>query len=224
MAKIVIFGVSEFGLLCHFYLTHDSPHEVVAFTVDHNFIREKTVCGLPVVPFENIESSYPPDHFKMLVAVQFNQVNKTRAAKYFQAKEKGFELISYVSSKASTWPGLVIGDNCIISESSVIHPFAVIGDNVIIAGSVIGHHSIIKNHCFLAAQAVVLGGTSIGPYCFLGANSTILHGLDIAQECIIGAGVTISKNTREKGVYVNQPPELLSKSSTDLSAWLSWPK
>ena len=59
MAKVVIFGATYAALLSHFSLTHDSPHEVVAFTVDRDFIKEETLCGLPVVPFEDIEVHLP---------------------------------------------------------------------------------------------------------------------------------------------------------------------
>ncbi len=222
MAKVVIFGTTEMAMLSHYYLTHDSPHEVVAFTVDRNFIKEEMLCGLPIVPFEDIEIIYPPDDYKMLIAIQFNRVNRTRAEKYSQAKGKGYGLISYISSKANTWPGLVAGDNCVIADGSVVNPFVEIGNNVTIAGSFIGHHSIIKDHCFLAAHAVVLGGTIIEPYCFIGANATIRHGAHIARECIIGAGVFINKNTRERSVYVGKPPELLLKQSNELAGWLTW--
>ena len=223
MAKVVIFGATEMALLSHFYLTHDSSYEVIAFTVNKDYLEEDTLSGLPVVPFEEVESVYPPGEHEMLVAVFYGRVNRTRAEIYSKAKAKGYRLASYVSSKAITWPGLVIGDNCMILENSVVAPFVEIGNDVIISGSSIGHHSIIKDHCFIASNTVILGGVTIEPYCFLGGNTTIRDGVTIARECIIGAGVSINKSTQERGVYVSKPPELLPKSSDELSRWLTWP-
>jgi len=224
MEKVVLFGNAEVASMTYFYLSQDSPYEVAAFTVDREYIKEDTRFGLPVVPFEDVESICPPGEYKMSVALGFSKVNRFRAERYSQAKAKGYELISYVSSRTTTWPGLVVGDNCFISEGSIIQPFAEIGNNVIIGtGSIIGHHSVIKDHCFLAASVVVLGCVTIEPYCVLGANSTIRDGVTIARECIIGAGATISKNTRERAVYVDQPAELLPKPSDVLSQWLTWP-
>ena len=40
MAKVVILGVQDFASLAHFYLKHDTPHEVVAFTVTRNYLPE----------------------------------------------------------------------------------------------------------------------------------------------------------------------------------------
>ena len=224
MEKVVLFGNTEVAGLNHFFLSHDSPYEVAAFTVDRAYIGEDTHFGLPVVPFEEVESICPPDEYKMAIPLGFRRVNRFRAEKYSHAKAKGYELITYVSSKATTWPGLVVGDNCFISENCVIQPFVEIGNNVVIAsGTIIGHHSVIKDHCFLASGVVVLGAVTIEPYCVLGANSTIKDGVTIARECIIGAGATIARSTQERGVYVDQPADLLPKSSDVLSQWLTWP-
>ncbi|MCX6032771.1 MAG: acetyltransferase [Chloroflexi bacterium] len=217
MEKVVIFGTSAGAALSHFCLTHDSPHEVVAFTVDRSYIKEEQFCGLPVIPFEEIESIYPPHDHKMLVALLANRVNKTRAEKYHQAKAKGYELISYISSKAITWPDLVVGDNCFIGEGSICRPFLKIcNDVMIMAGAFLGHDSVIKDHCFIASRATLLGAVTVEPYCCIGANATILDGVTVAGACVIGAGAVIQENTREKGVYKVGPPTLLPLPSDRL--------
>jgi sugar O-acyltransferase (sialic acid O-acetyltransferase NeuD family) len=153
----------------------------------------------------------------MLVAIFAKKVNKVRAEKYHEAKAKGYQLINYISSRATTWPGLVLGDNCLIFENCICQPFSEIGSSVIIrSGCVIGHHSVIKDHCFLGACAVVLGCVVVEPYCFIGANATIRNGITIAKECVIGAGALILKDTKEKGIYKGIPPELLPITSDKL--------
>ena len=224
MDRVIIFGNGQEAEMNYIYLTHSSPYEVAAFTVDRAYLKEDRLLGPPVVPFEDIESVYPPDEFKMSLLISYRKVNRFRAEKYVQAKEKGYELISYVSPKAVTWPGLIVGDNSFIAENSVICPFAEIGNNVFIgAGSLIGHHSVIKDHCFVAPHAVILGAATIEPYCLIGANSTIRDGgVVVARECIIGAGVSITADTRAQGVYINRGAELLPKPSSELGTWLTW--
>ena len=217
MEKVIIFGTSTAAKLSHFYLTHDSPYEVVAFTVDRSYIKEEKLCGLPVVPFEEVESIYPPENYKMLVSIFASRVNKTRAEKYHQAKTKGYQLISYISSKAITWPDLVIGDNCFIGAGSICMPFLKIENNVIIlAGVSLGHDSVVKDHCFIASQATLLGAVTVEPYACIGANATILDSVTVARECVIGAGSVIHENTQEKGVYKVNPPTLLPLKSDRL--------
>ena len=217
MKKVVIFGTGDIGQLAHFYFTHDSPYEVVAFTADRDFIEEKELLGLPVIPFEGIEKSYPPDRFNMFVALSYRNINKLRAEKYAEAKNKGYELVSYVCTKSVYWGDTEIGDNCFIFESQTIQPFVKIGNNVIIwSGNHIGHHSVIGGHCFIASHVVISGHVTIEPYCFLGVNSTIRDGITIARECVIGAGALILKDTIEKGVYKGEATELYLNDSSKL--------
>src|SRR6266480_1393479 len=114
MSKIIIFGVSQWAELAHFYLTHDSPHDVVAFTLDSDYVECTRYKDSPVVPFEEVEQHYPPEQFKMFIPMSFKKMNHVRADRYYRAKEKGYELISYLSSRATVFPGFEFGDNCFI--------------------------------------------------------------------------------------------------------------
>lgn len=224
MKKIVLFGNSIYAESVYFSLRYDSSFEVVGFTVDQEYIGDNTLSGLPVVPFEHVESTFPPAEHQMFLALSFQRLNRLREEKYYQAKAKGYEFITYISSKTTTWPGLIIGDNCLASEYTTIGPRVEIGNNVTIGPNVtIGHHVVIKDHCFISAGVVILGGVTVGPYCLIGASSTINEGITIASECLIGSGVTITNSTREKGVYLGQAPELLSKPSDEVRDWLTWP-
>jgi len=52
MKKVIIFGTGDLAKLIRKYLTRDSPYEIVAFTRHQEFINEKNIDGLPVIPFE----------------------------------------------------------------------------------------------------------------------------------------------------------------------------
>lgn len=215
MTKVVVFGTEKLAELAQFYFTNDSPYEVVAFTANESFIKEKEFMELPVVPFEEIEKHYPPDEFKMFIAVGYTRLNTVRAEKYNEAKNKGYELISYVSSKAIRWGDTEIGDNCFILENQVIQPSVKIGNNVILwSGNHFGHNVIIGDHCWIASHVVICGGVSIGPYSFIGVNATIRDDVSIGRECIIGAGALILNDTRDKAVYIARPTELYRLDST----------
>src|SRR5947209_10046537 len=100
MAKVVIFGVQDFASLAHFYLKRDSKHQVAAFSVHRDYLPpERTFEGLPVVPFEDVERTYAPGEFSFFAPLSHRKMNKLRADVYRQIKEKGYPLISYVSSK-----------------------------------------------------------------------------------------------------------------------------
>lgn len=200
--------------LAHFYFTKDSSHEVVAFTVDNDQIKENresewnTFLSLPIVPFEHIEEMYPPREFGMFVAVGYSKLNKVRAEKYNESKNKGYELVSYVSSKSIQWGDTKIGDNCFIFENQMFQPGVKIGNNVIIwSGNHFGHDVIVGDHSFIASHVVLSGNVKIGEYSFIGVNATIRNNVVIAPRCLIGAGALILKNTKEKEVYIAKSTE-----------------
>ncbi len=200
--RVVIFGTGYFGRLAFTYLTKDSPYEVAAFSLHKEYITDDKFMNLNVVPFEKIEESYPPDQYSMFVAVGYKRVNKARAEIYEVCKKKGYELISYINSRATLWGENEIGDNCFIFENNVIQPYVKVGNNVIIwSGNHIGHDSVIGDHCFIASHAVISGSVKIGPYCFIGVNATFRDGVTVAPRCVIGAGSLILKDTEEEAVY-----------------------
>ena len=160
---------------------------------------------------------FPPNGFDMFVTVGYGRVNRFREEKYLEAKGMGYELISYVSSKAIVAPGVEIGDNCFIMESNVIQPFVKIGNDVTMwTGSCVGHESVIKDHCFVAAHVVISGLVTIEPNCFLGVNATLRDEITIARECVIGAGAVVMRSTKERDVLVAPSARLLPISSDRL--------
>ncbi len=217
MAKLVIFGAGDIARLAYHYFTHDSPHEVVAFAVDNEYRDGDSFLGLPLLDFDRVAEWYPPKTHGMFVALSYASMNRIRARKYYEAKELGYELSSYVSSRCSYLSDRLPGDNCFILEDNTIQPFVTIGNNVTLwSGNHIGHDSTIDDHCFISSHVVVSGHVHVHPYCFIGVNATLRDSLTIAAESLIGAGAVITKDTVEKGVYVPRAAELYGKRSDEI--------
>ena len=213
----MIFGTGAFAENAHFYFTHDSEHEVVAFTAHDRRIDKRVLLGLPVVPFEALNESHPAGDFAMFVAVGYAGVNRVRADIYEQAKGRGYELATYVCSKATTWPGLEIGDNCFVFEDNTIQPYSCIGNDVVLwSGNHVGHHASIGDHCFITSHVVISGHVKVGRYCFLGVNSTLRDSIEIGEACVIGAGALIMKSTGDREVYAPRRTEPLDRTSDDI--------
>ena len=218
MAKVIIFGTKDFAQLAQFYLQHDSEHEVVALSVHERFLPpEKELWGLPVVAFENIERQYPPNQYSFFAPMAPARMNRLRESVYQEIKRKGYPLISYVSSKATTFPGTPIGENCFILEDNTIQPFTSIGNNVVLwSGNHIGHHSVIKDHVTFTSQVVLSGHCVVEPYSFFGVNATVRDGIHIAEGTLVAMAAAIVKNTEAWGVYKGNPATQSAVSSQDI--------
>ena len=216
MSQVVIFGNGMYADVVFHCLKQDSPHEVVAFTADAEFLESDTILGLPAVPFERVEEHYPPGQHMMFIAVGYQDLNALRARKCKEAKQKGYRLASYVSSRASNVAGVPIGENCLVLENSSIQPGAQIGDNVTVwSNNSIGHHSTIGSHSYIAGNCMVAGKTTIGESCFLGVGCTVGHGVAVGARSVIGAGALITVDAGEGAVFIAQSTEKYRLDSTD---------
>jgi sugar O-acyltransferase (sialic acid O-acetyltransferase NeuD family) len=217
MKPVVIFGIADFARIASVYLQNDSEREVAAFTVTEEYLDRDELLGLPVVPFERLLETHPPDRYAMFVAIGFSGVNRTRRQWYERCKEAGYEHITYVSSQAHLVTDVEMGDNCFVFEANVIQPFVRIGSNVVIwSGNHIGHDSTIGDHCFIASHAVISGNVTIGESCFVGVNATFRDGINVAADCVVGAGALIMKDTERGGVYSVRGTQPHEKKSWDL--------
>jgi sugar O-acyltransferase (sialic acid O-acetyltransferase NeuD family) len=217
MAKLVIFGAGDIARLAHFYFSTDSDHEVVAFAVDSEYRSAETFLDLPLASIEDAVKRYPPDRHAMFVAMSYQKMNRVRAAKYARAKELGYELVSYVSSRCSFLTRHPIGDNCFILEDNTVQPFVRIGSDVTMwSGNHIGHDATIGDHCFISSHVVVAGHVEIGEGCFIGVNATLRDSIKIGAFTLIGAGAVIMKNTEPGSVYMGTRAERFKKNSDQL--------
>jgi sugar O-acyltransferase (sialic acid O-acetyltransferase NeuD family) len=217
VADLVIFGAGDIARLAHVYFTRDSAHRVSAFTVDPAFVSAPRFLDLPLVPFDQITEQYPPDRYEMFVALSYAKMNGVRAARYAAAKQLGYRLASYVSSRCSWLTDEPVGENCFILEDNTIQPFVKIGNNVTLwSGNHIGHDSVVGDHCFITSHVVVSGHVTVGERSFIGVNATLRNSITIAPQTLIAAGAVIMKDTVDKGVYVGERAKLLTKSSDEI--------
>jgi sugar O-acyltransferase (sialic acid O-acetyltransferase NeuD family) len=200
--KIVIVGDGEFAEIAYEYFTYDSSREVVGFAVERDFLQRDSLFAQPVVPFEELERHFSPQEHGVFVAVTYTQLNRVRTRLCRAAKAKGYQPVSYISSRAFVWRNTVIGENCFIFENNVIQYHARVGNNVVLwSGNHVGHRSVIHDNCFISSHVVISGYCDVGESCFLGVNSSIGDHVKIAKDCIIGAGAVVVKDTEEGKVY-----------------------
>jgi len=209
MRDVVIFGAGQVAETICWYLAEEGGRNVVAFTVDAPYRTADEVLGRPVVDFETLTKTHPPDRFEMFVAISYLGINRVRAAKAAEAEAKGYVLTSHLSPRAMAWPGLELQPNTIVMEANVIQPFVSIGRNVILwSGNHVGHHTTIEDDCFIASHAVISGHCRIGQGTFIGVNATLRDNITIGPRNVIGAGALILADTPENGVFMGQATEM----------------
>ena len=209
--KIIVFGTGNNAECAYYYLTNDTNCEVIAFTLEKEYIKQETKFELPIVAFEDIENKYSTDEYMLFAPCSGTNLNRFRERIFKQGKEKGYSFYTYVSSKANVFTK-DIGENCFILEDNTIQPYVKIGNNCVLwSGNHIGHHSTIEDHVFITSHVVICGLCLIKKYCWLGVNSSIRDQCTLAEGTIVAMSSNIAKNTEGNAIYMGIPGKLYKK-------------
>ena len=213
---LVIVGAGENAEIAYEYFTHDSPHTVVAFVVEREYLDATELYGQPIVALDELPSRYPPADHLAFVAISSTHLNRVRMRLYGAIKTAGYECASYVSSNAFVWHNVTIGENTFVFENNVLQHHVAVGDNVVLwSGNHVGHRTRIGDHCFVSSHVVISGYCVIGESSFLGVNACLGDGIKIGNDCVIGAGAVVVRDTEPRGVYVGNPAKATGRDSFD---------
>jgi sugar O-acyltransferase (sialic acid O-acetyltransferase NeuD family) len=143
-------------------------------------------------------------------------MNRDRERVFVDIKTKGYRMVSYLSSRATSFNN-EIGENCFILEDNTLQPFTRIGNNVVLwSGNHIGHHGRIQDHVTITSHVVMSGHCDIGAYSFLGVNATLRDGICIGEGTFVAMAAAVMKNTEPWSVYKGNPATKLEMPSTRL--------
>lgn len=216
MKKLVIFGLGPISQVAFECFTHNSDYEISAFTVDSSFITENESQGVPVVPFEELTSHFPPTEYHIFIAIGYQDSNLLRTKKVEQAKKKGYKLASYIDSSLSLCPSIKIGEHCFIMSQSNIQPRVRIGSNNFIwSGSLIGHHTQIGNNNWFTSACNIAGNVQIADNNFFAINATVGNQISIGSFCFLGANTLTTKSLPDESVIITKSDPLFRLKTRD---------
>lgn len=136
------------------------------------------------------------------------------------------ELFNNLINKGGNIPNL-IHPSAVVSKYSkfgrglqvhalcVIDPDVIIGDDCMISdGSIVNHSVVMNNHCFVACNVVVGAYTKVNDFSFIGSGATLISGKanSIGYNSIIGAGAVVTKPVEENIIVVGNPAKILKRN------------
>lgn len=214
--NVVIVGTGETAAVVFEYLRDDTPHRVVAFSADRDFITDGRFYDLPVVPFEELAAIYPATQNCVFIAVSVTRLNQSRRRMYDAVKAAGFTCVSYVSSHASVAPDVAIGENVMVQENVTLQYGARVGANAFLgSGTCVGYRSVIGPDCFTGPHATVGDCCGVGRGSFLGAASCLADGCSAGADCVVGAGAVVTRDALSRHVYLGNPARPVARDSFD---------
>jgi len=225
MEKVIIFGIGKIAEVVYYFFNQDTRYEVSGFTVDEEFLKQKELFGLPVISSHQVTQVYPPDSFKMFVAIGYQDMNELRSKKLKEVWKMGYQTLTYRGNSSGIPDDLDYGSNCFIMDGCHIHPRVKLGDNVFVwSGSIVGHHSEIGDNCWITSGANIAGNVKTGINCFFAIGATLSHSISIGDYCFIGSNALVTKDLEDNKVMIaesTKPFRLDSQQFLKLSRFSS---
>lgn len=216
MKKIVLAGNAISADIINAYLKQDSRYNVLAATVDDEYVEAGSVEGLPSVGLSRLKDSFPATDVSIIMAMGYGNLNQVRESMYHRLKEMGYTIETYIHPDAKVYSEHPVGEGSVILPNAVIEPHVRVGNNCAVWCNVtLAHHCIVEPNCWVASGAVVSGQATIKRNCFIGVNATIVNKVVVAEYNIIGGGALITKDTKPSTVHLARSGEEIRYSSQD---------
>lgn len=205
MEKVIIAGTTNFSTMMKSILEKDNEAEVIAFTVNKEYIHESCLQGIPVVAFEELDNLYNKEDYSILLAIGYSKMNDNRKHFFNACKEKGYSLYTYISKRAIVYSD-EIGEGAMILPGSFVGPEVKIGKGTILHLHAYASHNItIGDFCYFAGGSMFGGDVTIGNNCFTGLNSSLKNGITLADRTFVSANSFVNRDTKFGLGYIGSP-------------------
>lgn len=198
MKKVIIIGNSDYARLIREYVDELDEYHCDGFSVDGAYISESKIDGLPVIAFEEIKSFFPVDSVKLILAIGYQKLGKTRRDLYSRYSELGYCFTNYIHPSAHVDKKCVMGNGNIFLESVIVQKRVKIGNgNVFFQDSMISHDDVVGNFNTFCGRSLLCGYVKVADCSFFGAGSIVKDKIEVASYNFVGAGAYLHKSTPE---------------------------
>lgn len=212
MEKIIVFGNGQIATILSHYLSQQ--YDIVAYTVDDEFVKEDLFNDKPLVKLSNVVASFPPSDHKMICAIGFLQLNKVREDAYLKSKALGYSFVNYIDHGANLIGCESIGENNFILDNVSVQPGTSIGNgNILWSNSTLAHGAKIQDFNWITSGTTIAGDVTLGCRNFLGINASVAHQKIIADDCFISANSLVNTDLNSDQVVLSAPGEVIKLDS-----------
>jgi len=216
MKKIVLAGNAVTADILNAYLQQDSRYQVVAATVDDEFVAAGGVDGVPSIGLSALAAAYPPDGVAVIMAMGYNDLNRSRESLFGRLKSMGYTIETYVHPDARVYSSHPLGEGAVVLAGAVIEPHARLAANSLVwCNATLAHHCNVAENCWVASGAVISGQAKISRNTFIGVNATVVNKITVGECNIVGGGALITKDTKPNSVHLARSAEEWRYSAED---------
>lgn len=199
---LIMFGTGDFSEVVSYIIEEKMGLSIHAYVINECYMKQKELRGKKVIPFEEVETMYPPEQYCMVLGFIGKKMFEQRSDLFSEIKGKGYELPNIIDTTASVDTENIGEGNIILQNVSIEHHCKIGMGNIIWQNVVMPHHNIVGDFNNLAPSVSLSGYSEIGSHCFVGNNSCVKNHVKIHSYAYIGAGSYASKDVADNKVLV----------------------
>lgn len=196
----ILFGTSVYSRLIRWYIENDTSDEILAYTVEKEYLKENEFDGLPVVDFDSLNDIYDMTDISVLITCGYHQMNDIRKKIFNRCDELGYKIGSFYHSSAQT-DGVKFGRGNIVMANALFHPFVEVGDaNIFGEFSMVEQETIIADFNFIGPKTFLGSFIKVANNNDFGIGAIIGDRVEIGSYNLIGSGAILSKSIGENNI------------------------
>ena len=203
MKKLIILGAGGAGWdivsLTNAINAIKPEWEVLGFLDDNEALWGRTFVGKKVLGSIDTCGDYSEAFFVSSIANPTNRIIRRKI--WDRVKGKGLRFATLIH------PSVVIYDNVIIDEGSVVNANCVLGTGAHLYEDVhlgygcnIAHETQLKEHTSLGSGVNLSSGVVVGSDCYIGAGVSSTHDITIKPDTLIAVGSAVVTNATAKDI------------------------
>jgi sugar O-acyltransferase (sialic acid O-acetyltransferase NeuD family) len=196
----------------------DPTYEVLGFLDNRDELQGKEFFGFSMLgkfaDAGRFVQRYPEVRFTTWIGRADTYLRRPRMIQSLGVPHERFQTLvhptTYLSRRARIGRGVLIFQNCTVSNS------AVLGDHVVALPHTIVSHDCLLDDYAVATSAVIVGSVAkVGRNCYLGSGCSMLPGVKIGEGSMVGLGTVVLRDVAPGKVVVGNPARVLRDVTGD---------
>ena len=210
MKEVLLFSTNELAQRLNYYIDNGdsvTPMTAKGFILDDAYYKETELDGKEIFRYSDAKEKFA-GKIPVIVCIGYSNMNENRKIVFNRLLADGWNIESYISSRA-TLESKDMGIGNIFIGKSALGFKSRIGNGNIFDGGGFNHHSVMGDFNFLTGNVAFGGNVKMGSCCFIGMNSTIKNGITIHDKTLVSAGCYLNKSTKKAGLCYAAPRAIL---------------
>ena len=208
--KYIIIGAGVFAQRLRIYIEQNKDNNVIAFSIESPYIRQRKIDGIDVLPLESMTYH---DGYNYILGIGYRGMGKVRRELYEKCKAQGFVFSNYIHPSAIISDDCVVGEGNIFLESVIIGPAVSIGSaNLFFDGCTIGHDSIVNSFNTFCSRSMLSSNNVAIDNCFIGDCSYIAPYIKVESYALVGSNTVVEKDVKSGNIFLRNGRIIEGKS------------